>query len=223
MKSEEFFREVNEELQRDRLLTLWRRYGGLVVGLVLLAVVGTASWVGWTYWQQQARAAEGERFAAAEAALAGERPADAAAAFAGLAAEGETGFAALARLKEAEAKAALRDAAGARDALAALAGSAQADPILRDLGTVLSAARALDTAEPAELRARLEPAAAAGAPWRHHANELLAVLAIRAGDLETARRLLGGLAKEVGVPPALQRRASELLQAIGGAPQRASS
>lgn len=224
MKSEEFFREVDEELQRDRLLKLWRRYGGLIVGLALLAVVGTAAWVGWGYWQRQARAAEAERFATAEAALAGERAADAAAAFGSLATEGTTGYAALARLREAEAKTALEDDAGARAALAALADSAQADPILRDLGIVLSAARSLDTADPAELRARLEPAAAAGAPWRFHASELLAVLAIRTNDLDTARRLLDGLAKEVGVPPALQRRAGELLQAVGGTPpQQASS
>jgi hypothetical protein len=223
VKSEEFIREVDEELQRERLGTLWRRYGGLVVGLALLAVVGTAGKVAWDHWRQQALAEEAARFAAADQALAATRTAEAAAAFASIGAEGETGYAALARLREAEAKAALGDQAGAASALDALAHAGAADPILRDLGALLAAARDLDRGDPAQLRGRLEPLAAPGAPWRHHAQELLAVLAIRTGDLDTARRLLDELGKAAGVPQGQQRRAQELLETIGGPPQQASS
>ena len=78
-------------------------------------------------------------------------------------------------------------------------------------------------ATPRRSRRRLEPLAAAGAPWRHQARELLALVAIRAGELDEARTLLGELSREVGVPPSQQRRAAELLQAIGGAAPQASS
>jgi hypothetical protein len=223
VKSEEFIREVDEELQRERLAVLWKRYGGLVIGLALLAVIGTAAKVGWDQWRRQAEAAEAAEFAAAEQALAASRPADAAAAFAALAVEGETGYAALARLKEAEAKLALKDEAGAAAALDALGAAGRDDPILRDLGTLLAASRELDEGDPAALRARLEPIAAAGAPWRDHARELLAVLAIRTGDLGTARNLLSELSSGATVPQSLRQRAQELLQAIGGAPEQASS
>jgi len=223
VKSEEFIREVDEELQRERLAVLWRRYGSLVIGAALLAVVGTAAKVGWDQWRRQAEAAEAARFAAADQALAASKPAEAAAAFAALAAEGETGYAALARLKEAEAKLALKDEAGAGAALDALSGAERDDPILRDLGTLLAVSRELDEGDPAVLRARLEPIAAAGAPWRDHARELLAVLAIRTGDLATARELLSELGRGATVPRPLQQRAQELLQAIGGASEQASS
>lgn len=225
MKSEEFIREVDEELRRDRLAVAWRRYGGAVVGLALLAVLGTAGKVVWDRWRQQELAAEAGRYAAAEEALAAARPADAAAALAALAADGQTGYATLARLREAEAKLALKDEAGADAALEALAqgGGAAGDPILRDLGTVLAAAREIDAGDPAALRARLEPVAAAGSPWRDLARELLAVLAIRAGDLDSARKLLGEIAGDAGVPASQKSRAQELLQAIGGTPPQASS
>ena len=72
--------------------------------LALLVVVGTAAKVGWDHWRQRARAAEALRFAAAEQALAADASGRGGRAFAALAAEGKTGYAALARLKEAEAR-----------------------------------------------------------------------------------------------------------------------
>jgi hypothetical protein len=223
VKSEEFIREVDEELQRDRMAKLWRRYGALVVALAVLVVAATAGKVGWDQWRQRAMAAEAVRFAAAEQALAAARNEEAAERFAALAAEGGTGYAGLARLREAEAKLAQGDEAGAVAALEQLAGATADDPILRDLGLLLAAQRELDTADPGELTARLQPLAAADSPWRHRARELLALAAIRAGELDRAKELLAALSREAGVPPTQQRRAEELLQAIGGSVEQASS
>jgi hypothetical protein len=223
--SEEFIREVDEELRRDQLAKLWRRYGTLVVALAVLVVAATAAKVGWDQWRQRQMAAEALRFAAAEQALAAGRDAEAAEGFAALAAEGDTGYAALARLKEAEAKLASKDEAGAVAALERLAGDSGGaeDPILRDLGTLLALQREVDQGDPAELARRLEPLAAGDSPWRHRARELQALVAVRAGELERARGILTELSREVGVPPSQQRRAEELLQAIGGSVPQASS
>jgi hypothetical protein len=223
VKSDEFIREVDEELRRDRLATLWRRWGATVLGAALLIVAGTAAKVGWDHWAEEARAAEATRFAAAQQALLAANHAEAAAQFAALAVDGKTGFADLARLKEAEAKLSQKDAAGALQALDGLAAGDRGDPILRELGTLLAVEQQLGTGDPATLRQQLEPLAVAGAPWRNQARELLALVAIRAGALDEARGILGELSKEVGVQPSQQRRAAELLQAIGGAPAQASS
>ena len=223
MKSDEFIREVDEELRRDRFATLWRRYGAMVLGAAILIVAATAAKVGWDHWAAQARAAEATRFAAAQQALQAGNHAEAAAQFAALAAEGKTGFAELARLKEAEAKLGQKDTAGALTALDGLAAGGASDPILRELGTLLAVEQQLSTGDPATLKQQLEPLAAAGAPWRNQARELQALLAIRAGALDEARGILAELSKEVGVQPSQQRRAAELLQAIGGAPAQASS
>ena len=222
MKSEEFFREVDEDLRRDQFKKLWLRYGGLVVGLVVLLVAGTAGKVAWDHWQLQQRAAESLRFTAADDALVAGRDAEAADQFAALAADGNTGFAALALLKEAQAKLTQKDDPGAVAALDRLGSGGSDTPILRQLGTLLAAERELGTADPAALTQALEPLTAADAPWRNQARELLALVAIRTGDLDKARPLLEELSKEVGVPPSQQRRADELLQAIGKPPAQAA-
>jgi hypothetical protein len=222
VKSEEFIREVDEELQRERIAKLWQRYGGLLVGLALLLVLGTAAKVAWDHWRQRAMAAEALRFAAAEQALTGAKPAEAADQFAALAAEGDTGYAALARLREAQARIDLKDEAGADKALEALAGGGD-DAVLRELGTLLAVSHEIDRGDPAALAQKLEPLARDEAAWRYRARELLAVLAIRTGDLDKARKLLEPLSREVGVPQTQQRRAQELLEAVGGPAQQASS
>lgn len=223
MKSEEFIREVDEDLRRDQLKKLWLRYGSVLVGLAVLAVAGTAGKVAWDHWRQQESVAEALRFAAAEDALTAARDGEAAEQFAALAADGKTGFVALARLREAEAKLALKDQPGAIAALDDLSATTNDGPVLRELGVLLAAQSQLDTADPTALVHSLEPLATGDAPWRNQARELLALVAIRTGDLDKARQILDELSKEVGVPPSQQRRAEELLQAIGGPAAQASS
>ena len=222
MKSEEFIREVDEELRRDQMARLWGRYGGAILVAALLIVAFTAGKVYWDHRQTQARAAEAMRFAAAQRALLADQKAQAADEFAAIAADGPSGIAGLARLKEAEARLAAGDQAGATAALAALT-DGPGDAILQQLAELLLAEREIADGDPAELKRRLEPLAAAEAPWRHQAQELLALLAIRTGSLEEARKLLTGLSQEAGVAPTQQRRAEELLHAIGGATPQAAS
>ncbi len=223
VKSDEFIREVDEELRRDRVASLWRRYGALILGVAVLIVAGTAAWVGWQHWAQQARAAEALRFRAAERALAANDTAAATAQFAALAAEGRTGFAELARLREAQMALDRKEPQAALDALDGLAGDGGGDPIMRDLAALLAIEQQLDGGDPATLEQQLAPLAAAGSTWRNQARELQALVAIRAGDLDRARSILGELSREVGVQPSQQQRAAELLQAIGGSAAQASS
>jgi hypothetical protein len=222
VKSDEFIREVDEELQRDRLARLWTSYGRYVIAAAVLLVVGTAGWVGWEGWQERRLEAAGARLAAAEALLSQGKPREAADAFAAIASEASDSQAALARLREADALIAAGDAAGASRAMDAVAGAEGGDPIIKDMATLIAAGRELDTGDPASLRARLEPIAASATPWRLEARELLALLDLRAGEVEAARQRLTALSKEAGVTPDQQRRVDELLAAIGG-PTKATS
>lgn len=223
MKSEEFIREVDEELRHDRLMLLWRRYGNLVIGAAIAIVVGTAAMVGFQNWQQRDRKAEALEFAKADTQLASGSYKEASAAFATLAADGSTGYAQLARLRQANALIKDGDQAGAEQALQALADDSGGDPLLRQAAALLLVSTQIDKADPAELETRLQPLIAAGAPYRWTARELAAVVALRKADEAKAKSLLDELSKDVGTTPQQKQRVDEMLQMLGGMPTPASS
>lgn len=215
MKSDEFIREVDEDLQRDKLKSLWDRFGNLVIAAAVLLVAGVAGYEGWKAWDRSQRHDEATRFATFEADLAAQRWEQAAEGLDGFAASATPGYAALARLREAAAQEGANDPAAAAAALDRLAGDAAADPLLRDLATLLSVSAQLDNGDAQTLRGRLLPLAETGRPWRATARELLALLAIRTGETEQARNTLDELAKDGGLPSAQQQRIESLRQSLG--------
>lgn len=222
MKSDEFIREVDEELQRDRLARIWFGYGRYLIAAAVLLVLGTAAWVGWQAWDDRNRETAAARFGAAESLLAAGKPREAADAFAAIAGEGSANQTALARLREADAWVAAGDPAAASRALDRIAAAEAGDPLLKEMAALIAAARELDTGDPATLRAAIEPIAQSATPWRLKARELLAMLDLRTGEVEAARQRLTELSREAGVTPEQQRRVDELLAAIGG-PTKATS
>lgn len=215
LASDGFIREVDEELQRDRMATLWKRFGPIVVGAVLVIVLATAGKVGWDAWQVRQLEQQGAAFAAAEAALGRNDASVAADQFAGLAASQHGDAAALAKLREAEARIAGGDADAGLALLDELAGTDQIDPILRDYAAVAAAQRRLGVADPASLQAALAPQMTGGSPFRHSAREIAALAALQAGDEGAAVDALRQLLADIGTPDDMRRRAGELLATLG--------
>ena len=87
--SEQFIREIDEDLRREKALKLWKRFGPFVIGAAVLVVVAVAADVGWTAWQESRRNAQAESFAAADALSAAGRHEQAAGAFEALASEAD--------------------------------------------------------------------------------------------------------------------------------------
>jgi len=211
----DIFREVDEELRRDRLEKLWKRYGTLLVVAVLAAVLGTAGFVAWRDWQhtkaetETARLAEALRLAQGSGAQAANNlaAADALSAFAG---QTDAGPGTLARfyaagLRAREGKTA--EAVAIYDELAQSGSLAQA---YRDLATVLSVMHQIQIGDPGQLRTRLQPLAADASPWRHSARELTALLDLRTGDRAAAGKLFSQLAADPAAPAGVRNRATEL-------------
>ena len=62
----DIIREVDEELRRERLANIWKKYRGLIVLAVFLIVAGTAGWRGYEYYSQKQAEAASERYASAQ-------------------------------------------------------------------------------------------------------------------------------------------------------------
>jgi hypothetical protein len=212
----DIFREIDEDLRRDRHVELWKRYGNYIIALALAIVVGTAVSVYWRDYKIGQREADSAAFAEARGLVQDERPDEATAAFAILEDEAVGGYALLASFQEAALLAEAGDEAGALAAYDAIAADSSADDLYRDLAKLLSVMRRIDDGDPASLAADLAPLAVDGEPWRFSARELQALLALRTGDSAKAADLLSGLADAAGAPPALRARAIELLAILEG-------
>jgi hypothetical protein len=208
----ELFDEVDEEVRREQLKKLWDKYSIYIIALAILIVAGVGGWRGYQYLEAKKSAEAGAAFdRAAELADQGKH-AEAEAAFADLAAKAPSGYRILARLRTA-AEVAARDKAAAAKMFDEIAADTSVAAPERDLARIRAAQLVLETTTYPNMQQRLEAAAAASAPFRHSARELLALSAWRANDTAAARQWLDMIANDGDTPPGLRSRA-EALQAL---------
>ena len=209
------FQEVDEELRRDKAAALWKRYGNYVAAAAIAIVVGTGAYVVWRdYTQKQAARQGAEFFAATALAASGERD-KALPAFDALARNASSGYAVLARMREAALKAESGDRPGAAAIYRSVADNSGGAKELRDAARLLAGLQTIESLDPAELDRQLAALRADANPWRHTALEMAAVAAARAGDAAKARELFARIADDPGAPTAARGRAAEMIAALG--------
>jgi hypothetical protein len=98
----------------------------------------------------------------------------------------------------------------------ALATDGSADPLLRDLASLLWVEHQIDTGDPQLLEARLKPLALLDSPWRPLAERQLALLDLRQNKPDAARDVLKRLAVDGAAPSGVRDSAQLLLQQLGG-------
>jgi hypothetical protein len=217
----DIFDEINEDLRAERAQLLLKKYGWLIGVAALLIVGGVAGWEGWQRWQdkqdREAAAAYLSAMRIADQIRPGQRiPPDAILAFDRVARSAPHGYAVLARLREAGLKADAGDLAGAVRAWDEVASDRSVDSLFRDLATLLSVQRQVDTGNPPALEARLKPLENPDNAWHSLAEESQALLELRQGKTDQARDELRRLAQDVTAPEGVRRRANGLLEQLGG-------
>jgi hypothetical protein len=219
----DIFDEVNEELRAERARRLLRRYAGVIIAFALLIVGAVAGWQGWGWYRaRQDQAAAAEYLAAMNLADApagandATRNSAAIAAFGKIAGDAPEGYRTLARLREAALKAGSGDLPGALAVWDQVAADTSADPLLRDLASLMWAEHQIDTGDPSLLQARLKALAAPTNAWHALAEEQLALLDMRLGRTEEAKAALRRLAQDTTAPNGVRGRASGLLNRLGG-------
>lgn len=210
----DIFREVDEDLRRDRAEKLFKRYGGYMIAAAVALVAGTGGYTAWRNWHQSKLQQDTASLVTAisQTAQGPDKGVEALAAYAGKA---DPKMAALAQFNAAallirQNKQA--DAAGIYDSIAA---NGSVDTVYRDLATLLAVMQRVETGDPAQLQAKLLPLSADTSPWRHSARELTAALAIRAGDKDRARTLFQQLADDSAAPAGVRARAADLAALYG--------
>jgi len=214
VSDESLFREVDEEVRKEQIAKIWKRYGNVFVGLSIGIVVAVAGLKGWQYWQRVQAEKAGSAYFAAATLQQDQESEKALSAFETLAKGSHTGYATLARLRVADALA----AAGKRDeavkAYDALAADSSLDRSLRDVARVRAAWLLADAASANDLAKRLSGLDAKNSPWRDTVNEILALASYRAGDYGDADRRMNEIMASPDLTPAARQRARIFLQVL---------
>ena len=218
--TDSFIDEVTEEVRKDRLYGLMRRWGWLPILIVLVLVGGTA-WNEWRKAQADARAQT-----LGDAIIAAATTDEPAARLEELrAVEDLAEGAAIAPIALLEASSQLQsgDPRGAVATLEPLATDMELPVVYRDLAALRLASLGADVV-PQTIRADLlDRITAPGAPYRILGLEQLALLQIEQGARDEAVATLQGLLLEDGLTETALGRVSQLLAALGVDPSSAGT
>jgi hypothetical protein len=206
-----FIDEVTEEVRRDKMFALMRRYGWIPVLIVVLAVGGAAI----NEWNKARNREDARAYGDALLAALGTEDARARAdALAALATDGDR--AAIAGFLAATAAQQAGDTAAALAELATLAADNSLPQSYRQLAILKRVVIGGTDLPLDERRAALQQLATPGQAYRPMAMEQLALLDIEAGNRDAAITRLHDILKEPNISAALQQRVSQAIVALGG-------
>ncbi len=213
--TDSFIDEVTEEVRRDRLFLLFKRYAWIAAALIIL-IVGGAAWN--EYRKAQARAEAEQLGDSIIAALAANDAAARANALTDIEVDSPGGAAIVNFLTAATSA----ESGQTEDAVAALneiATTGELPEIYRQIATFKALTLQAETLPAADRRVQFEALAQPGAPLRLLAQEQLALIDISEGDTDAALDKLQAILQDAEVGPGLQQRATQVIVALGGTPQ----
>lgn len=210
----DIFSEVEDDLRKERVSKLWKRFGPYVLLAAVLIVLATAAWRGWIWWREREAAATGDRFVAALNLASDGKHDDALKALNDLASNGTGGYPVLAKLRAAAELASAGKSDEAVKAFDALAADNSTPPLLKSLARLRASLLLVDTSDLAAMKTRLGDLAATGGPWRNAAREILGLTAWRTGDVDAARGYFNDIASDPTASEATKSRAQLMLELI---------
>lgn len=210
-----FIDEVTEEVRRDKMFAVLRRYGWIPALIVIAAVVGAAVFE----WRKAVNRTEAQAFGdRLLVALEYNDPQARLDALSDIEVEGDKA-AVVQFLRASEAQAVGNTDLALRD-LSAIADNNALPQSYRQLALLKLTMLGAGTTPIAERRATMEQLAAPGQAFRPLALEQLALLDLEGGDRDGAISRLRSILDEPDVSPGLRQRASQAIVALGGALDR---
>ena len=217
--TDSFIEEVSEEVRRDRMFDLFRRFGWIAVAAVLL-LVGGAAWNEWSRSKQQTQAeALGD---AVVSALQLEDAAQRAVALQDIQSQTADGQAIVQLLSAAELAADNR-ASDALTQLAAVRDNDEVQSIYRQIAAFKFLLLPISGSSIEDRQSGLEALISSGSALRVLAEEQLALLDIELGNEADAVVRLQRLLEDSEITPGVRRRVTQLITSLGTTPGEAPS
>ncbi|HEU4704547.1 MAG TPA: tetratricopeptide repeat protein, partial [Sphingomicrobium sp.] len=210
-----FLREVDENLRRDQLRDLGRKYGGWLAAALVLFLAAVGGWLYWQDRQEAAAAADSELLARVYTDIGAGRMASVPERLDTLAAEGKGAVRASALFTRAAVAIEQNDRKTAIARYAEIAADDGLAQPYRDLGLVRATSLEFDALRPEQVIARMEPLAKPGNSWFGSAGELTAMALVKQGKKQEAGRLFAAIAADRQVPDTIRARAVQIAGTLG--------
>lgn len=212
---ETFLREVDENLRRDQLRGMARKYAPWIIAAVvlLLAAVG-----GWLYWQQQQEAAaakDSEELAQIYTDIGTGKLTNVPQRLDALAKDGTDAIRASALFTRAAVAIEQNDRPTAIARYREIANDEGLSAPHRDLALIRATGLEFDQLKPEDVIARMQPLTKPGSPWFGSAGELTAMAMIKQGKKLEAGRLFAAIAADRQVPESIRARAVQIAGTLG--------
>ncbi|MGJ0393843.1 MAG: tetratricopeptide repeat protein [Methylocystis sp.] len=201
----DIFHEVDEDVRRDKAAEFWRKYQTPIFVGAFLIVAATGAW---SYYQdKRLKAAEeaNARYVAAVALADEGKNAEAAAAFDAIAKDAPKGYAALARIRAAEAR---PDKGQALAELSAIGEDPNVDKLSQEIALMRAALIVLEGDDRQKLERALGPLMLSTGAFRFSAQEWNGLDALFNDDFDEAERVFEQVLNDRDAPQSMRQRAS---------------
>jgi hypothetical protein len=213
--NESFYREVDEELRRDRARSMWERYGKLAIAGVVLFLAAIAGAIYWNNQKQVKAGQQGEQLVSAIDDISGGNKGAASGKLDTLAKSDAPGYRAAALLTKADLAIEANNLDGAAALFRQVAGDQSLDETYRNLALVRQTHVEFDKLQPQAVVDRLKPLAVAGNPWFGSAGEMVAIAYLKLNKPQDAARIFAAMAKDKQVPDSVRSRAVQMAGSLG--------
>lgn len=207
-----FIQEVDEDVKNDNLQVLWNRYGIFVILFVVLAVTATVSVDQIRNWKiaQNQRVTENYMIAAQNR----DNQEDTLSALQKVSKAGQGIFSDFARLQIANVLLSQDKIEEAVEALTNLANDKQTNTEVKNIAIIKIATYKVDTVSKEEMETLLKPVLDDGNSWKPLAQDLLAMSAVKNGDIEAAKSIYESMLKIKDLPENFRAKIQDMLSSL---------
>lgn len=212
---ETFLREVDENLRRDQLRGVAKRFGPLIAAAVVLLLAAVGGWLYWQDQQQKDAARESEQMAVVYKDIAAGNLATVPQRLDALATGGSDAVRASALFTRAAVALEQNDRPTAIAKYHQVADDKGLPAPYRDLGLIRATTLEFDALKPEQVIARMQPMTKPGNPWFGSAGELTGMALIKQGKKLEAGRQFAAIAADRQVPDSIRARAVQIAGTLG--------
>ncbi len=212
--TDEFIREVDEDLKQERNITLWRKFLPYILSLSLGIVFSISGYVFWDDYSEKVRQQLGDDFTAAVELSKEEDIGAALVALDRIVDKGSDGYVTMAKLKKASL---LIDNGKLDEGLEIYLDLEKnaVDQSFRDIATILFVLNSLDNKDPKFLLEKISPLESSQI-WKSSALELKAFIYLKKNEIDRAKEIFKKILEIQNTPSALSARSKSMLDFLKG-------